>query len=102
LGRVIQRERSVCLLVKLPEEPGHDQLAALNEKLRFFRDHADNIERYALVTKKTCLKWASAAAHVLTPMEVRPYGLEEEEAAWRWLESGDSESQPPAEAPLLP
>lgn len=91
LSRVIRREQSVCLLVKLPEEPEHTQLAALNERLRFFRDHADRIERYALVTSKTSLKWASRAAHVLSPMEVRPYELSEEDEAWRWLESGDSE-----------
>ena len=89
LSSVIDREQTVCLLVRLPEEPEHAQLAALNQNLRFFRDHADRIERYALVTNRTSYKWAARAADVLTPMDVRPYPLEEEEEAWRWLESGD-------------
>jgi hypothetical protein len=95
LSRVIRREHSVCLLIKLPEEPEHTELVALNDKLRFFRDHADRIERYALVTSKRSLKWASRAANVLSPMDVRPYELSEEEAAWRWLESGDPDALRP-------
>lgn len=94
LSSVIDRERSVCLLVRLPEEPDHAHLAALNQNLRFFRDHADRIERYALVTNRTSFKWAARAADVLTPMDVRPYPLEEEDDAWRWLESGDDERAP--------
>lgn len=91
LGELIRRKQSVCLMVKLPEESGPSYLASLNQRLRFFRDHAQNIERYALVTNKKLFKWASRAANVLTPMDVRPYELGQEEAAWRWLESGDDE-----------
>jgi hypothetical protein len=86
IGSVIRRERSIRLLVKLPEE-NDSHLATLNQRLRFFRDHADRIERYALVTNKTLIKWASRAADVLSPMEVRPYELDQEDDAWRWLES---------------
>lgn len=98
LDELIRREQSVCLLVKLPEEPDSTSLAILNQRLRFFRDHAESIERYALVTGRTLSKWATKAANVLAPMEVRPYGLDQEEAAWRWLESGeepDSEQEVP-------
>lgn len=91
LGELIRRKRSVCLMVKLPEESGPSHLASLNQRLRFFRDHAQNIERYALVTNKKLIKWAARAANVLTPMDVRPYELGQEEAAWRWLESGDDD-----------
>lgn len=92
ISSVIDRRHSVCLLIKLPEAPDHDYLTKLNRRLRFFRDHADRIERYAIVTDKTLRKWASRAANVLTPMNVRPYELDEEDAAWNWLKKGDGDS----------
>lgn len=77
---------SVRLLVRARGFPTAE-IKAVDEQLSFARDHLSDIERYAVVTDHTGLELVTKASEKLVNVDIRQFDLEDEEAAWAWLEA---------------
>ena len=86
LRDVIARHGRVRLFVRLPEM-ARPELASLDDRLRFFKDHRRDLERYAVVADSRALKVLINLGKLLTRTDVRHFSPEEEAEAWSWLRS---------------
>ncbi len=86
LRDAISRHGRVRLFVRLPEM-ARPELASLDDRLRFWKDHRHDIDRYAVVADSRALKVLVKLGALLTRADVRHFPLEEEAEAWGWLRS---------------
>lgn len=87
----IAEHGKIRLLVYMPEVP-RPELAALDDDLKFAREHLGDLERYAIVGDNVLLEWAARLEDPLLSVEIRHFDISEYEEAWRWLRepgSGD-------------
>jgi hypothetical protein len=73
------------VLTRMPEVPGPDYLRTFAERLRFVREAAGGVERYAVVSDAPQAEWISWLAGKVTPIEVRHFEPADEPDAWQWV-----------------
>ena len=78
-------EDDLSVLLRLDSVPGFE-FGALDEDLRFWLEHRDDIEKYAIVTDNSLIEGLVAVEDRLTDIGMREFDPEELEAAWLWLE----------------
>ncbi|MFV2019610.1 STAS/SEC14 domain-containing protein [Micromonospora sp. LOL_023] len=86
LREMIAEYGSISVLGRLPDDelPGM-QLAAIDDRLRFARDHLTDIDRTAVVGGTRTAEWVTRACDTLTPIEIRHFDAGAESQAWDWL-----------------
>jgi hypothetical protein len=72
MRRTIADHGKVRVLLKADKVP-HAELSALNERLKFTKEHTGDIERYAIVTESKRLEWLGKISGAVTSMEVRQF-----------------------------
>lgn len=82
--RAIERYGPVRLLVRIHGWPTNGT-PALSERLRFARDHFDDIERYAVVGDSKAIEFLIGLADAFVDMDLRFFELDEEAQAWDWV-----------------
>lgn len=88
LDVAIAEQGEVDLLVHVESFP-KPELDALEEDLAFWREHGDDIGRYAVVADSTLLKWATKLGDKATEADVRYFEAADIEDAWNWVD-GDA------------
>ena len=73
------------VLTRMVEVPGPEYLRSFGERLRFVRDEAGGLERYAVVSDDPQPEWIEWLADRVTPIEVRHFGQDDEPDAWQWV-----------------
>jgi hypothetical protein len=86
LRDAIARHGKVRLFVRLPEM-ARPELASLDDRLRFWKDHRRDLEKYAVVADSRALGVLVKLGALLTRIDVRHFEPEEEAEAWAWLRS---------------
>lgn len=81
----VAEEGEVDLLVHVESFP-KPELDALEEDLAFWREHGENIGRYAVVGDGTLMKWATKLGDKATDADVQYFEESELDEAWDWLE----------------
>lgn len=78
-------EGDLRILLRLDSIPGFE-FGALDDDLRFWLEHREEIEKYAIVTDNSLIEGLVAVEDRLTDIGMREFDPEEIEAAWAWLE----------------
>jgi hypothetical protein len=78
-------DEDLRILLRLDSVPGFE-FGALDDDLRFWLAHRDDIEKYAIVTDNSLIEGLVAVEDRLTDIGIREFDPEESEAAWAWLE----------------
>jgi len=84
MARAIASHGKIRLLIEI-EGFRHMEPDALVEKLQFAKDHADDIERMAVLSDRVWIKAWLKVGGLLTRTEAEHFLRSEMEAAWRWL-----------------
>ncbi|WP_088036294.1 STAS/SEC14 domain-containing protein [Evansella clarkii] len=84
IRKAIRQHGKVNLIVWLPEM-AKPEISAVNNRLRFAREHGGDIERYAIVGDQKTVKLLSSAADKVTDMDLQYFPEEEEEKAREWV-----------------
>jgi hypothetical protein len=87
LRGAISRYGKIRLLVEI-EGFRHLEPDALLEKLRFARDHAQDIERMAVVSSRVWIKSWVKVGGLAVHADVEYFDRSEIEAAWTWIRRG--------------
>lgn len=82
----IDEHGKVRLLVRVPGFP-KSELSALDDRLRFAREHLGDIERYAVVGDSKAMEVLTKMTDKVIRADLRHFAPEEEETAWSWVES---------------
>ena len=85
---VISKGKVTGLMIKVKSFPGWRNLTAFLAHLRFVAGYHRRIERIAVVTSSRILKVIPGIAGYLVHPEIRSFGLNQEEQALSWLETG--------------
>ncbi|PSL45918.1 SpoIIAA-like protein [Salsuginibacillus halophilus] len=85
VDHLVREFGTLNLLVRLPEMPGMEA-SAVNDRLRFTKEHYDNIDKYAIVGDSRAVEWISKAADAVTKTEIKHFDLDDEESAKAWLD----------------
>lgn len=86
LRDAIARHGKIRLLFRLSDLSLQSFFAALDERFRFVQEHADDIERVAIVSDDTATGLLTRLTEGVAPIETRHFGRDEEPTAWAWLE----------------
>lgn len=86
LRDAIAEHGSVRVLFRLSDVSPSSFFKALDERFNFAKDHADDVERVALVTDDKLLDALSSLTQAASPIETRQFSTDEEQEAWAWLE----------------
>ncbi|MFY1652429.1 STAS/SEC14 domain-containing protein [Solwaraspora sp. WMMB762] len=86
LRAAIAEYGSVSVLGRLPDDglPGME-LSAIDDRLRFAREHLTDIDRAAVVGGNRVAEWVTRASDAMTPIELRHFDAGAEQHAWDWL-----------------
>jgi hypothetical protein len=82
----IARHGGIRLLYRLTDLSPSSFFTALDERVRFAREHADDIDRVAVVTDDTATELLSRLGDVFSGIEVQTFSTEDEPKAWAWIE----------------
>ena len=82
----IAREGSIRVLFRLRDISLTSFANAVQERFEFLRNHADDLERVAIVTDDTTTKVLGSIADLLPDVETETYSHDDESEAWAWLE----------------
>ena len=74
---------SVRLYVEFEGIP-RAELEALDDDLKFWLEHRDDLERYAVVSDNTLTEWLTELGDHLTGVDVEYFDIDERDAAWEW------------------
>jgi hypothetical protein len=87
LRAVIAEHGSVRVLTRLPDSgiPSME-FAAIDDRLRFAKDHLRDLDRVAVVGGPSAAEWVAKASDKLTPVKMRHFDAGDEAAAWTWLQ----------------
>ncbi|SES14876.1 STAS/SEC14 domain-containing protein [Salipaludibacillus aurantiacus] len=80
----IRKYGKVRFLVRLKDMP-HTELSAIDDRLKFAKEHMSQIEKYALVTDYDAAEYIGKFADKLTSINVRQFAKDEEEMARSWV-----------------
>lgn len=80
----VAEQGEVDLLVHVESFP-KPELEALEEDIAFWREHGDDIGRYAVVGDSTLMKWATKLGDKATAADVRYFDTADLEQAWDWI-----------------
>lgn len=86
LRDAIAQHGSIRVLFRLSDMSMSSFFTAMDERMRFLKDHGDDIERIAIVTDDTATGMLSRVGQAITPAETETFSPEEESKAWSWLE----------------
>lgn len=76
----------VRVLFRLTDVSLQSFFTALDDRFRFVQEHAEDIERVAIVSDDKAAQWLSKLADAFRPVETRHFPRDEEQQAWAWLE----------------
>lgn len=82
----IAREGTIRVLFRLRDVSVQSFANAVQERFEFLTEHADSIERVAIVTDDTATQLLGSVADVLPETETETYSHDDETEAWAWLE----------------
>lgn len=82
----IAREGTIRVLFRLRDISLTSFTNAASERFRFLDEHADDVERVAIVTDDTPAQLLGKLADVLPDVQTRTYSHDDETEAWAWLE----------------
>ena len=80
----IKEHGMVNILVRLPEM-ARPEAGAVDDRLRFVKEHINDIERYAIVGDHKKIKVISSIADKLIGIDIRYFSLDEEKEAREWV-----------------
>lgn len=86
LRDAIARHRSIRVLFRLDDLSLQSFFSALDERFQLFKEHADDVERIALVSDDTTTLLLSRLGEAIPGIELRHFRGDEEDQAWTWLE----------------
>lgn len=86
MADAIAASGKIRLLIEI-EGFRHMDVEALLEKLKFARDHSQDIERIALVSDRTWIKAWFKVGGLFTHAEGEHFNRSDMEAAWGWVRS---------------
>jgi hypothetical protein len=84
MAEAIAASGKIRLLIEI-EGFRHMEPNALLEKLKFAKDHAENIERMAVLSDRVWIKSWLKVGGLRTHTEVEHFDRSEMEAAWEWV-----------------
>lgn len=82
----IAREGTIRVLFRLRDLSLSSFTHAVQERFQFLTEHAEDIERVAVVTDDTATKLLGDVADFLPDVETQTYSHDDETEAWAWLE----------------
>ena len=80
----IKEHGKVNIFVRLPEM-ARPEAGAVDDRLRFVKEHINDIERYAIVGDQKKIKVISSIADKLIGIEIRYFSFDEENEAREWV-----------------
>lgn len=83
---VIARFGSVRLLYRLSDVSFRSFFTGLDERFNLLQEHADDIERVAIVSDDKATELLSELTGSVAPIETRHFSRDDEQTAWAWLE----------------
>ena len=86
LRDAITRFGNIRLLFRLTDLSLQSFFTALDERFRFVQEHADDIERVAIVSDDVATELLSRLGAGLGAIDVRHFDRDQEQEAWAWLE----------------
>lgn len=86
LRDAIARFGRIRLLFRLTDLSIQSFFTALDERFRFVQEHADDVERVAIVSDDVASELLSRLGAGLAGIEVRHFARDDEQKAWAWLE----------------
>jgi hypothetical protein len=86
MGEAIAASGKIRLLIEIVGFR-HMEPEALLEKVKFAKDHAQDIERMAVLSDRVWIKSWVKVGGLVTDTEVVHFDRSEIEAAWKWLGS---------------
>lgn len=81
---VLRKFGKARLLVKAEKMP-QIELSAIDDRLKFAKDHLDQIEKYALVTDSDLAEYISKVSDKVVKVDIRQFAVDEEEMARSWI-----------------
>ncbi|WP_096438318.1 STAS/SEC14 domain-containing protein [Alteribacter populi] len=84
VSAAIERFGEVRLLVRLWDMPGVE-FSAIDDRLKFAKDHLIDIERYALVSDSNLAEYLAEVTDTVTGIDLRHFRMEEEAEARAWV-----------------
>lgn len=84
LEELYQRHDKLRFFIKLDDFSGFE-IGALWEDLKFYRKHANESGRTAIVGDKTWEEWATRLSSVFFSPEVEFFYKDRENEAWEWV-----------------
>lgn len=81
---VIREEGEVRIVVYIPTFPSFE-ISALDDDLRFWFQHGDELERYAIVGDDRLVEWATELGDRIVGTEIRYFKEDDINDAWEWV-----------------
>lgn len=82
----IAQHTRIRVLFRLTDMTLSSFFTALDERFDFLRQHADDIDRIAVVSDDKATELLSKLGAVFGAIENRHFSLDKEDEAWAWLE----------------
>lgn len=82
----IAQHTKIRVLFRLTDMTLSSFFTALDKRFDFLRQHADDIERIAVVSDDKATELLSKLGAVLGGIENRQFSLDKEDEGWAWLE----------------
>lgn len=86
LRDAITEHGKIRVLFRLSDISISSFFKGLDERFNFAKEHADDVERVAVVTDDTAVDVLSNLTNAASPIEVRTFKADDEQQAWAWLE----------------
>ena len=85
LRDAIARHGTIRVLFRLKDLSMQSFFTALDERFRFMTDHADDIDRVAIVSDDAGTGLLSKLGDPLPQIDVEHFSSDDEDKAWAWL-----------------
>lgn len=76
---------TIRVLFRLAELSPQSFITGLDERFDFATEHADDIDRMAIVSDDAVTEWLTKLGGTVAPAEVKHFDTAEEDKAWAWL-----------------
>lgn len=82
----IAKHDTIRVLLRIDDVSPKSFLTGLRERFDFATDHADDIDRIAVVTDSAAAGLFGAVSGLVPHIDIDVFSTEEEEKAWKWLQ----------------
>ena len=82
----IARFDKIRVLVRVSDLKMSSVLSSLDERFKFLKEHAEDIERAAIVAEDGSTEMLAKVPEKIGPVETKAFTRDEEPKAWAWLE----------------